>query len=190
MAGTNAAGSGSPQSGGGAQGAAANAAGSAAAGGGPKTRAEQIAILDGKLNRDLGQFDGMVQDQRARAEKQDRNGGGAGAAGSGDQTDSGGAAFGYGAGDDTAPPLTGARPGAGGGGSGGGGGLPTMPASRHQGQYAPVATAATVPDDIPSGDSDDVVARQLREAAMKETDPELRKKLWNEYRKYKGLPLK
>jgi len=32
---------------------------------------------------------------------------------------------------------------------------------------------------------DDVVARQLREAAEKETDPELKKKLWEEYRKYK-----
>jgi hypothetical protein len=30
-----------------------------------------------------------------------------------------------------------------------------------------------------------VVARQLREAAEKETDPALKKKLWEEYRKYK-----
>jgi hypothetical protein len=34
--------------------------------------------------------------------------------------------------------------------------------------------------------NDDVVARQLREAAEKETDPELKKKLWEEYRKYKA----
>jgi len=32
---------------------------------------------------------------------------------------------------------------------------------------------------------DDIVARQLREAAEKETDPELKKKLWEEYRKYR-----
>ena len=32
---------------------------------------------------------------------------------------------------------------------------------------------------------DDIVARQLREAAEKEKDPELRKRLWEEYRKYK-----
>ncbi len=38
---------------------------------------------------------------------------------------------------------------------------------------------------IPSGEDDDVVARQLREAAQKEQDPELRKKLWEEYRAYK-----
>ena len=41
------------------------------------------------------------------------------------------------------------------------------------------------PADIPDGSDDDVVARQLREAAEKETDPELKKKLWEEYRKYK-----
>ncbi len=36
-----------------------------------------------------------------------------------------------------------------------------------------------------SGEDDDIVARQLREAAEKETDPELRKKLWQEYEDYK-----
>ncbi len=36
------------------------------------------------------------------------------------------------------------------------------------------------------GKDDDIVARQLREAAQKETDPELRKKLWNEYEAYKN----
>jgi hypothetical protein len=38
--------------------------------------------------------------------------------------------------------------------------------------------------ELEAGD-DDVVARQLREAAENETDPELKKKLWEEYRKYK-----
>ncbi len=41
------------------------------------------------------------------------------------------------------------------------------------------------PSDIPDGSDDDVVARQLREAAEKETDPELKAKLWEEYRRYK-----
>ncbi len=36
-----------------------------------------------------------------------------------------------------------------------------------------------------SGDDDDIVARQLREAAEKETDPELKEKLWQEYEEYK-----
>ena len=43
-----------------------------------------------------------------------------------------------------------------------------------------------IPADIPDGSNDDVVARQLREAAQKETDPELKKKLWEEYRRYKA----
>jgi hypothetical protein len=43
------------------------------------------------------------------------------------------------------------------------------------------------PANIPSGSDDDVVARQLREAAMREPDPAIREKLWDEYRKYKGI---
>lgn len=41
--------------------------------------------------------------------------------------------------------------------------------------------------DLPDeADSDDIVARQIREAAESETDPELKEKLWVEYRKYKN----
>jgi hypothetical protein len=36
-----------------------------------------------------------------------------------------------------------------------------------------------------SDQDDDIVARQLREAAEKETDPELKEKLWKEYEEYK-----
>jgi hypothetical protein len=42
-----------------------------------------------------------------------------------------------------------------------------------------------VPPDVGDGKDDDVVARQLREAAMKEQDPAIREKLWEEYREYK-----
>jgi hypothetical protein len=41
------------------------------------------------------------------------------------------------------------------------------------------------PGDVSDGGDDDIVARQIREAALKEKDPELREKLWEEYRKYK-----
>ena len=44
---------------------------------------------------------------------------------------------------------------------------------------------SAIPADIPDGRDDDIVARQIREAAMKETDPELREALWEEYRRYK-----
>ncbi len=40
---------------------------------------------------------------------------------------------------------------------------------------------------LPPPEDDDIVARQLREAAGKEPDPELKKKLWEEYWKYKGV---
>jgi hypothetical protein len=40
------------------------------------------------------------------------------------------------------------------------------------------------PEEVSTQD-DDIVARQLREAAEKETDPELKAKLWKEYEEYK-----
>jgi hypothetical protein len=61
--------------------------------------------------------------------------------------------------------------GQGGGGAGGAG-------SKGQGP-------STTPKNIPDGRDDDVIARQIREAAEKETDPELRDKLWKEYIEYK-----
>jgi hypothetical protein len=45
--------------------------------------------------------------------------------------------------------------------------------------------ASRVPVDVGDGHDDDVVARQLREAAMAEEDPAIREKLWDEYRRYK-----
>ena len=46
-----------------------------------------------------------------------------------------------------------------------------------------------LPEDIPQDDNDDVLAKQIKNAALKEKDPEKREKIWNEYRKYKNLPL-
>jgi hypothetical protein len=46
------------------------------------------------------------------------------------------------------------------------------------------------PDDIPASNNDSLLEAKIREAAENETDPETKAKLWNEYRKYKGLPLK
>ena len=46
-----------------------------------------------------------------------------------------------------------------------------------------------IPEDIPFDDNDDVLAQQIKNAALKERDPEKQKKIWNEYRKYKNLPL-
>ena len=43
------------------------------------------------------------------------------------------------------------------------------------------------PEDIPAADNDDVIEAQIRLAAEIEKDPVKKEKLWNEYRKYKGL---
>jgi len=46
-------------------------------------------------------------------------------------------------------------------------------------------TAAASEEHRSGYEDDDIVARQLREAAEQETDPELKKKLWKEYEQYK-----
>lgn len=52
-----------------------------------------------------------------------------------------------------------------------------------------VGTNGKIPEDIPIENNDDVFARQIKNAALKEKDPERQKKIWNQYRKYKNLPL-
>lgn len=42
-----------------------------------------------------------------------------------------------------------------------------------------------IPDDVGDGQGDDIVLRQIRDAAEKEKDPVLREKLWDEYRRIK-----
>ena len=44
-----------------------------------------------------------------------------------------------------------------------------------------------LPEDIPPVDNDDIIAKQIRAAAQAEPDPEKQTKLWNEYRRYKGI---
>jgi hypothetical protein len=67
------------------------------------------------------------------------------------------------------------------------GGPMGVPSSRHEPPPPRPPGTADVPEDIPHANDDDIIARQLREAAMQETDPELKEKLWDEYRKYKGI---
>ncbi len=61
------------------------------------------------------------------------------------------------------------------------GGLEDVPPNEPQAGGAPV-----IPEDIGDGQDDDIVAQQLREAAIAEKDPYLREKLWEEYRRYKS----
>ncbi len=142
-----------------------------AAGTGPLTPAEQVAILDAQLERGAGEFDAMILEEQARQRRSTREK--AGTQTSSQQSSS-----------ENNSAYEGGVADAGGYSSGGGMGG----ATRGGGVSVPQNTAKyPAPADIPSGNDDDVVARQLREAAMREPDPAIREKLWDEYRKYKGL---
>jgi hypothetical protein len=152
---------------------------------------ERIASLDVELASGLADFDELLLREQERvkaAAPRSASGGGMGggtnADGHGDDGNDGGGEGSAGenrkAGETEAGDASnGDRPQAGGGAersSTGAGGTPAR-TSRNG--------ATRQPPGIPDGRDDDVVARQLREAAEKETDPELQKKLWEEYRKYK-----
>ena len=68
------------------------------------------------------------------------------------------------------PATTGLQANSGAGGQDGDGGADIIP----------------IPDDVGDGRNDDIVLRQIRDAAMKERDETLREKLWDEYRRIKG----
>lgn len=52
------------------------------------------------------------------------------------------------------------------------------------------AANGAIPEDIPDANNDDAVAAQIRLAAELEKNPEKKEKLWDEYRKYKGITKK
>jgi hypothetical protein len=166
-------------------------------GSGGMSTAERRAALDARLEESYGTFDGIIIAEREKAQNEanaagsevmgngdkDGEGTGAGADGTGGE----GAGGGLGGGGNL--PGLGSVIVANGGGSNSGGGYMPGPATR-QGEYSNASGPTfTPPPDIPSATDDDVVARQLREAAMREPDAQLREKLWNEYRKYTGLPV-
>ena len=144
---------------------------------GTLTAAEQVAILDRQLEQSTSDFDTMILEEQARQRELDRERAARQAQASAEASIPAGSGrspyqddIAMGGGDNSVG-------GGMGGASRGGGGAPDNPAI-----YKP-------PADIPEGDNDDVVARQLREAAMREPDPDVRERLWNEYRKYKGLEI-
>ena len=165
------------------------------------TETDEVAKLDSRLNTSLGAFDDMLLQEvelLSEGSASRRSGGkpgGRGASGTGEAEEQGsGSSAGAGStgqegstGDSASGTsgdrkgerhtTTATRTGAGATVLGGGkSGKDSRGASSGRGQ---------VPADIPDGRDDDVVARQIREAAENETDPALREKLWDEYRKYK-----
>jgi len=149
--------------------------------GGGGSEAEQ---LNRELDESLGRFDGTLQGERERIQARAEDTGDSAAQDESialldpDATaeESSGGNYGNvqegGSGSATA------------GDSSSGSGMSPGGGTGRKGDYEHTAAANTVPPDIPDGSDDDVVARQIREAAMKERDPELREKLWDEYRKY------
>ncbi|MHC5002882.1 MAG: hypothetical protein ACYTJ0_07140 [Planctomycetota bacterium] len=117
-------------------------------------------------------------------------GGEPGGTGGGAQTPggTGGAGSGTTGGAPGSPTGGGTGEAAGSGSSAGGAGEPTGTASGGGGSdpTGDDGTPSGQPGDRPPAADDDIVARQLREAAEKETDPVLREKLWQEYDKYKA----
>jgi hypothetical protein len=140
---------------------------------------ETFAVFDERMRKEQ---ETVSQERAARGSGSATGaaaGGESGQDGDGNSTGDGEAASGDGpATSDGAPGGGRGEPGGGQSGEqGGGGGV--------GGGSAGGSGPNTVPADIPDGRDDDIVARQLREAAMKETDPELRERLWDEYRQYK-----
>lgn len=146
------------------------------------TAAERRAALDERLNEGFAEFDGMILGERERVQAQaddagsgvmSGGGGGGGAGGAGGEGQDGGE-------------FVIASAEVGGPSSTGGGVILGRPTREGEFDNQNQETFP-VPEDIPNGNNDDVVARQLREAAMTEPDPELRERLWDEYRAYTGL---
>jgi hypothetical protein len=170
-----------------------------------QTDDEKIALLDAELRSSLSEFDEkLLREQKELAEKsRSASAGGSGeqpergegasgkagdgegdgekaAGGSGGEAGEGGSAEGDGKSQRQAE--SGQQSGAGGKGAEGNERVASAGGASGDGRQAgKIAT----PPDIPDGKDDDIVARQLREAAENEQDPELREKLWEEYRKYK-----
>lgn len=169
----------------------------AAAAGGAMSDEEEISALDDQLNASFAVFEGMMGEARASgggelaADGEDAGGAAGGTAGGGAGAGAGGPL--YEEGDLAGEPEAGSPSGSGtdeqqgsGWGDGNDGSRGTVTTSYGKdGGINSTLPGGAIPDNIPNGSDDDVVARQIREAAMNEKDPALREKLWEEYRKYK-----
>jgi len=141
--------------------------------GGDAERAEQLGK---ELDESVGDFDEVLMEEQREIETVGRNTEGYG-------TGSGGRSGGT---ISLGEQEAGAQGGGSSGGGGGGGGGASARSDPLEGMSEGEIEKRT-PDDIAVIMDDDIVAKQLREAALAEEDPELRERLWDEYRKYKGM---
>ena len=143
---------------------------------GAQTDEEKLAVLDDELNSQMSAFDERMRRARLAAEEEREQATLGGSAGSA-----------YGATDGQGRRVEQTEIRGAGGGADRGTGLGNTPdLAGETGSSGNRVAKLAAPPDIPDGRDDDIVARQLREAADKETDPVLREKLWEEYRKYKA----
>ena len=140
--------------------------GAQTSGNGAMTAQERAEVLDEQLRRGYETFDGFILSERERAQAESNAAGSSAAGGS------------AGGGSSSSQPQTLPESGA----------SAVLASSLPPGiSNSPPQETFPAPEDIPSGRDDDVVARQLREAAMSEPDLQLREALWQEYRNYTGL---
>ena len=159
-----------------------------------QTDAERRGAIEGAMDESLGDFDEAIRKERERIarernERVARNGTaggtGEGTSGSGSGADTGGG-DGSGSRDgDLQQGSAGSGNSDGQGGEKGQGDLKSGGGGGGVGGGKSGSGPSTAPANVPDGRDDDVIARQIREAAEKETDPELRDKLWKEYIEYK-----
>jgi hypothetical protein len=142
---------------------------------GDPDRAEQLGE---ELDKSVGDFDEALGEEQRQVSSvgRDTEGFGDGSAGSGGSISLGQQEAG----------ASGSSAGGAGGGAGGAAGSGESQAGPLDGMSDQEIQART-PEDIQINEFEDIVARQLREAALAEDDPELRERLWEEYRKYSGL---
>jgi hypothetical protein len=67
----------------------------------------------------------------------------------------------------------------------GGDGAKGQPSGDNSSAPSEAIEVQPIPDDIDDGQGDDIVLRQIRDAATQESDPVLRERLWDEYRRIK-----
>ncbi|MBI2800044.1 MAG: hypothetical protein HYX63_07110 [Gammaproteobacteria bacterium] len=135
---------------------------------------ERGGALNQELQRKLGEFDARMRKAQENAAKERAQMGGAAAAERGAVDGRGGRLV--------PPEVRGA-----GGAAGTATGLGSTPDKSGATQSADRRYPRNgTSGEVPAGGDDDIVARQLREAADREPDPVLREKLRAEYRKYKG----
>ena len=140
---------------------------------GTLTTMEQVAILDRQLEQSTSDFDALILEEQQRQREMERS-----RQPTSPQQPEPAGQRGW-----TQPTANNERGNAG-----------ALPSNRESGGLIASESSPIVdkeifetPDDIPEEQDDDVVARQLRELAEREPNPELREYLWNQYREYIGL---